>query len=194
MKKIFLLPAAALLFTLTVSAQSDVASNNKNEAKLKKEKSIVRKEEKVIRKDIRKLEGNEVGNRTKESFLADFGNIPVTKWERTSLFDKAIFAKNGKEMTAYYDADSKLVGTTSKVSFKDIPAIAQKYIDTKYRGYAKSDVIFFDDNELNETDMVMFNSRFDDADNYFVDLKKDNKEIVLKVSMNGDVSFFIQIR
>jgi hypothetical protein len=87
-----------------------------------------------------------------------------------------------------------LVGTTSPKTFTDIPVTAQKYINAKYRGYSKTNVLFFDDNELNDTNMILYGDQFDDADNYFVELRKNNKEIILQVSMNGEVSFFKQLR
>ena len=191
---LFVLSAAAVLLTVTVNAQTDVASIKKDEAKLKNERSIIKKEIKEEQKKLRKLKGKEVSSQSKQAFYGDFGNIPVTKWERTANFDEATFTKDGLVMKAYYDADSKLVGTTTHKTFADIPASAQKEINKKYQGYTKGDVIFFDDNELNETDMVMFGNQFDDADNYFVDLKKDNKEIILQVNMGGDVSFFKQMK
>ena len=97
-------------------------------------------------------------------------------------------------MSAYYDIDANLIGTTMDKTFDDLPAKAQKYINSKYGSYSKSGVIFFDDNEFNETDMVLYNQPFEDADNYFVELQKDNKEIILRVNMNGDVSFFKQLK
>jgi hypothetical protein len=97
-------------------------------------------------------------------------------------------------MKAYYDAEAKLVGTTTQKTFADLPVVAQKEINKKYKGYRTGDVIFFDDNEKNETDMIMYHMQFDDADNYFVDMKKDAKEIILKVDMGGSVSFFKQLK
>ena len=38
--------------------------------------------------------------------------------------------------------------------------------------------------------MNLFDLQFDDADNYFVELEKDNKKIVVQVNMSGDVSYF----
>jgi len=42
--------------------------------------------------------------------------------------------------------------------------------------------------------MIMFGSAFEDTDNYFVSLEKGSKEIVLKVSPEGIVSYYTQIR
>ena len=53
--------------------------------------------------------------------------------------------------------------------------------------------MFFDDNEWNETDMILYGNQFADADNYFVELKKDNKEIILQVNPIGNVSILKQL-
>jgi hypothetical protein len=194
MKRLLALSAVTFILATAGKAQITPASL-KDEIKVdNKVESNIKKEKKDVRKELRKLDGKEVSYQSKQAFYADFGNVPVSKWERTDNYDKADFTKDGQLMTAYYDADTELVGTTSAKTFSDIPASARKYIDKKYPDYIKSDVVFFKDNELNETDMIMFGDQFDDADNYFVELKKDNKAIVLQVTMSGDVSFFKQIQ
>jgi len=193
MKKLLVL-SVAVIVVATVNAQTEIASIKKEEADLKGQEAVIKKEEREVRKQLRKLEGKEVAYQSRQAFIEDFGNIPVTRWERIANYDKATFTKDGEVMAAYYDYDSKLVGTTSHKTFADVPAAARKYINAKYPGYRKTDVIFFDDNELNETDMVLYGQQFDDADNYFVSLKKDNKEIILEVNMRGSVSFFKQLK
>jgi hypothetical protein len=96
----------------------------------------------------------------------------------------------GKKMTAWYDYYENLVGTTSQVSFADLPADGQKAIKTKYKDYTVGKVIFFDDNEVNETDMILYNQQFDDADNYFVELAKEKSTMVVMVNTRGEVTFF----
>jgi hypothetical protein len=194
MKKLFVLAAATIILSATVNAQTDIAIVKKDEKDLKQQESMVKKEKKAERKELRKLEGKEPSYQAKQAFFSDFGNIPVTKWERTADYDKATFTKDGQVMKAYYDADAQLVGTTTHKTFADIPAAGQKYINTKYAGYDKGDVIFFDDNEANETDMILFDHQFEDADNYFIELKKGNKDIVLQVNTSGEVFFFTQIQ
>ena len=194
MKKLLFLSAATFILVAAVHAQTSV-DLVKNEIKSnKKQESAMKKEEREERKELKKLEGKVVSDQSKEAFYGDFGKIPVSKWGRTAYYDEATFIKDGEVMTAYYDSDSKLVGTTSQKTFADIPAAAQKSIDAKYKGYSKAAVVFFDDNEWNETDMILYGSQFADADNYFVELKKDNKKIILQVNMLGNVSLFKQLK
>lgn len=193
MKKLLILSTAVIL-AASVNAQTDIFSIKKEETNLKRQESVIKKEKREAKKEIRKLEGREVSYQSKQAFIRDFGNIPVNEWERTANYDEATFTKDGQVLTAYYDYDSKLVGTTSHTRFADIPSSAQKHINAKYHSYNKADVILFDDNELNETDMMLYGDQFKDADNYFVVLKKDNKEIILRVNMSGDVYFYKQLK
>jgi len=64
------------------------------------------------------------------------------------------------------------------------------HIKKNYSGYTPGKVILFDDNEYNDTDMELFSTVFDDEDNYFVSMENDKETIILKVKMNGNVSFF----
>jgi hypothetical protein len=194
MKRLLFTSAVTLILAAAVNAQTNKTAIKNDIASLNRQESEIKKEKREERNKLRTLNGTEVSYQAKSQFYQDFGNIVVTKWERTANFDKATFTKDGQVMTAYYDADAKLVGTTSPKTFAGIPANAQKFIDTKYNGYSKEDVILFDDNELNETDMIFYGTQFDDADNYFVELKKDNKEIILQVNMRGDVSVFKQVK
>jgi hypothetical protein len=170
-----------------VSKEKSAMSATKGELKTEK------KELKGERKALRKLEGSTVNVISKNSFYADFGNLPNVKWKRTAYFDEAIFTKDGKEMKAYYDFFGKLVGTSSYVTFADVPVLGQKEINKRYKDYTIGQVLFFDDNEFNESDMLLYNSQFDDEDNYFVELAKGNNKIVLKVNTSGVVNFFKQL-
>lgn len=195
MKKILIIPAVLLLFT-ALNAQPDIAAVKKNEKTLDQQEATIKKEKKEEHKELKKLEGNEVSYKTKQQFAIDFPQVNVTNWSRstTKIYDIATYQQNGVTLQAYYDADSKLVGTITNKTFTDLPIKAQNYINKKYAGYNKSNVILYDDNEFNSTDMMMYDIQFDDVDNYFVELTKDDKTLVLMVHMNGDVSFFKEIK
>lgn len=186
MKKLFILFAASV-FTLAANAQ--IAQVSKKQ--IHHEKHMVKKEE---RKEMRQLEGSEPTYQSKEAFLGDFGNIPNASWKRDKFFDVVTFTKDGVSQTAYYDAGSALVGTVINKSFSDLPASAQKEINKKYAGYQKGKVIMFDDNESNSTDMMLYETWFDDADNYFIELQKGTTYLILKVNMEGNVSFFKEMK
>lgn len=86
------------------------------------------------------------------------------------------------------------MGTSEKKTFSVLPSKAQVYILDKYPTYKIGEVVFFNDNEQNDTDMVLYGQSFEDADNYFVGLEKDNKTTVVKVNMSGEVSYFTEFK
>ena len=145
-----------------------------------------------LRKANRELKRNEINPsyRSREAFMRDFPGAINVNWRVTGLFEEATFDSNGITMTAFYDAGNELVGTTTEKTFTDIPMKAQEHIKKFYSDYRPFDVVMFDDNENNETDMVLYNSVFEDEDNYFVCLKNDKETIILKVNRDGDTSFF----
>ena len=153
-------------------------------------KKVFRIEKKQERKELRKIEGSITTEYVKKAFYAEWGNIPNVNFKRNNFMDEATFIKNGKEITAYYDADAKLVGTTTILPFEEVPYLGQKEIKKRYPDYEVGNVIFFNDNEANDTDMILFGVQFEDADNYFVELSKGDKKIMLQVNTQGDVFFF----
>jgi len=193
MKKLAMLFSASCFFTAFSNAQSDDASNSKSLAAIHQQASL-KKEKGSDHKKTTAINENKMSSRLKEEFNNDFGNVPITQWERTANFDEVSFSKEGQAFTAFYDNSTKLIGTTAEKTFTDLPAKAQLAINKRYRDYVVGDILFFDDNELNETDMVLYNQPFDDADNYFVELKKGNRKIVVEVDMKGDVSYFTRLK
>lgn len=217
MKKLLALSAAAFVLAASVNAQTSLAAERKEIKSYKKDLKATEKDEKAKfdkeykkdekafkketesvkkedRKELRKLKGTEVSYQAKQAFAGDFGNITPSSSERLDNFDEFTFTKDGKTMSAFYDADAKLVGTTSKISYSNLPANAQKYISEKYADYTPVDAFMYDDNEFNETDMILYGNQFDDEDTYFVELAKDNNKIVVQVSMGGEVSDFTRLK
>lgn len=152
----------------------------------------MRKERHAQKITLKALEGKDISSFSQQQFAVDFGNVTDVSWTRDAYFDKATFVNaKGGEMSAYYDNDAQLVGTTSHASFNDLPAAGQKEIRKHFSNYEQAPVIFFDDNEDNETDMILYGMQFDDADNYFIELTdKKGRPAAYKVDMSGNVAFF----
>jgi len=189
MKKLIVVSAVSFILAAAVNANATPVSSIFNLRKHDRTESVARKEKKEERKELRKLEGQQVSYQSKQQFYIDFG-MPITGSRRTGMYDEIYFNSNGVPTTAYYNVESNLIGTSSNKKFSDLPLSAQKHILSKYKGYKVENVLFFDDNSLNETDMILYKLSFEDEDNYFVELKKDNKEIILQVNMDGNTSLF----
>lgn len=185
MKKLAVLSFSALFAFLVNQSQAQVSG--------KEQANVTKKEVKAERKALRKLEGSNVSEIAKNNFITAFGNLPNVHWRRDANFDVATFTEKGQKEEAFYDSEANLVGTTITKTFTDLPAKAQKEIKSKYKDYSIGPVFLFDDNEWNETDMILYGSQFDDADNYFVELSKGNDKIVVRVDMPGFLYFFTRL-
>lgn len=180
MKKIL----AAAVVILSVSSITSMAQTaTAFQAANKKE---VKKEERAIRK-------HEVSELTLQQFKVDFPGATNVASIRNGMISEIGFIQNGVQQKAYYDMDNGLIGTTIRKQVSDLPVSAVKNIQKYYHGYNISRVILFDDNEANENDMLLYGRQFDDADNYFVELSKDDKTIILQVKLDGEVFFFQNI-
>ena len=183
MKKLLLLSVAVFVSVAVINAQTPASTLKKETKKV----STLNKKEKLEK--LKPLQGTEVSPAAKGDFSMHYGNIPVV-WKRTTNYDQVSFTSDDEQKTSYYDADAKLVGTIIQKKFEDLPDDAQATINEKYPGYKKESVVFYDDNELNTTDIVVFNKQFDDEDCFYVKLKKGNAEILVKVKQSGEVLFF----
>jgi hypothetical protein len=186
MKKLVVL-SITFLFAMTIL----LSQTQKTDKEKTKE---TKKEAKVERVALKKLEGSNVSMVAKSNFSSDFKDAKNVEWKRIDTFDKASFTnKEGQKMSAFYDIDGNLVGTTQFKTFADLPENGQKEIKAKYKDYTIGQVVFYDDNEINETDMIIYGEQFEDADNYFVELTKGTNKIVLQVKTTGEVFFFKQL-
>lgn len=186
MKKLAIVSMTVFFATSLVQVQAKEG----NKQFLKSEIENSRREIKTERKELRDIKESSVSDFSKRAFSIDFGDAQNVSWKKAISFDEADFTKDGKEMKAYYDPESNLVGTTSVKTFADIPAKAQKEIKKRYKNYKIDSVVFFNDNEDNDTDMIYGNKQFEDSDNYFVELSNPSKKIILQVNPEGEIFFF----
>ena len=191
MKKILLAGTIAVLCSVTATSMAQNATALNTEKKeLNQEKKELNKEKKAIKKQERAIENAEVSYQTKQQFPGDFPGATNVSYVRNGNMDEVWFTQNGVQYKAFYDPEARLIGTTTKKSISDLPAVAQKEIQKKYSGYKIDRVILFDDNENNDSDMMLYGQQFADADNYFVEMHKDSKQMILQVNMSGEVFYF----
>ncbi len=97
-------------------------------------------------------------------------------------------------MKAYFDNDGEMVGTSIQTNLKALPIKAQLEIAKKYGDYSVTDAILYDDNNEQISDIILYGTQMESSDNYFVELKKDNRKVILEVSPEGSVSIFKEIK
>ena len=184
-KLLFYSTAILIVLSFGTSQAQDTKKSAHNSTK-----DIVAKETKAEKKEIRKMDKNLVSDLSINAFYADFGKIPNVGWEKELGFDIALFTKDGKDYKAYYDQDSKLVGTTNVIAFADLPKKSQEEIKKHYNDYTVDKVVFFEDNDANDADMLLYGTQFSDADNYFVEMSNKTKSIVVQTNADGELFFF----
>lgn len=183
MKKLAIL-SLTFLFAVSVANGQTQTTGKENAKEVKKEK-------KTERVALKKLEGTVVSEKSKHSFNTDFSGATDVVSKRIDTYDEFAFTnKEGQKMKAFYDIDGILVGTTQIKTFGDVPVKGQQAIKKNYKDYTIGQVVFYDDNEANDTDMKLYGMQFDDKDNYFVELLKGTNKIVVQVNTEGDVFFF----
>ena len=196
MKKLVVL-SMAFFFTFSLVFGQNVKMDKEKIKETKKELKIEKRRLKTENKTFSNVQKDEASDIVKDNFYADFGNVPNVKWNRVDLYDEATFMKDGKEMRAFYDFDSHLVGTTQVKTFADLPSSAQKEIKKQYPDYSIGAVIYFDNNNSDESaeDLVLlYGIQFESQDNYFVELIKGTKKVVVQVLDSGEVFFYEDLR
>lgn len=133
---------------------------------------------------------DKVREKTVKQFEKDFPGVKEVYWEKSSVYDKADFTQHGERAHAYYNDRSILVGTIIDKQFSDLPEKARRTILEQYKNYTPEVCALYDDNEDEPGGLVLYTQTFDSWDHYFVRAKdkKTGKEIMLEVSMTGDVA------
>lgn len=185
MKNLMIYSAAILMVLSFATSQAQDTKELSHNSAMNK----VKKESKADKKEMQKMDKHDVSVLSKDAFYADFGKVSPVNWKNEDGFDVASFIKDGKEYKAFYDFNSKLVGTTTLKTFADLPDRAQQDIKKHYNDYTVDKVVFFEDYDANDTDMLLYGAQFSDVDNYFVEMSNKTKNIVLQVNSDG-VFFF----
>ena len=187
-----------LAFTLCVTSSATLfAQNEMKESKLKKDidslnkiESELTKKEKAFKKELRALESKEVSDFTKKQFKEDFKNIKYVRWAKLERSDEATFLNaNGLVSRAYYNDNSELMGTVTIKTFADLPETAQNKINEDYSDYRRILVLYYDDSNMNDAYILLFDEEISEPDTYFVELSKNGSNIVLGFSMKGELTF-----
>lgn len=193
MKKLFFISIISLGLATTGNAQTTTTTLKSEIRKDKKMGKSGKSDEHVAREELRKLEGNEVSYGSTQAFETTFPNVKPVSTERLDNFDEFDFMKDGNKVAAFYDGDSKLVATTQTKTYMDLPAKSREIIAKKYDGYNPINVLYFDDNENNNTNMILYKAQFNPEDSYFVEMSNGFKVIVLQVENDGEVNYWTRV-
>lgn len=121
-----------------------------------------------------------------QEFNTDFATAQNVTWTVNKNCQKADFEIDGVKKTAFYNLIGDFIGTTQAVDYKIIPAKIQKQIAADFKDFTVSEVIKFEANTAYNSDV--------EPTSYFVDLKSTSQEVLVKVTSDGDVKFFKQVK
>jgi hypothetical protein len=113
--------------------------------------------------------GEDVSPRAVKSFNRSFKAATEVKWTVTDNYFKADFALNGQYVSAFYDADGKMIALTRNVSSLQLPIALQADLKNNYDCYWISDVL-----EVAN----------DEGTSYYITLETADEQLTLK--SNGD--------
>jgi len=74
------------------------------------------------------------------SFNKSFKNATEVNWTISHTFYKANFALNGQYVSAYYDADGKMIALTRNISSVQLPIVLQANLKKNYENFWISDL------------------------------------------------------
>jgi hypothetical protein len=148
----------------------------------------------TVAQDNINSEGAAVNPLIKSQFETDFPNATNIDFANKKNFDEVSFTLDKEKISAYYDYNNQLIGTVEQKAFSDLPATAQKEIMKKYAGYIVTGVVKFNDNESDHTEMIQYGTSLHDEDNYFVELRGDNKTVLVKVDLSGGIDFLTTMK
>jgi hypothetical protein len=140
----------------------------------------------VFAADGGKTATTNVSSSVQQLFTSDFANATDVTWTVNKNCQKADFFVDGVQKTAFYSLAGDFLGTTQTIGYNAIPAKSQKLISDSYKGYTAKNVIVYQANEAIKTDI--------EPTTYFVDLKNNDHEVLVRVTGSGDVEFFKQVK
>ena len=188
--KIFL--SAVVCFGLFSFASAQNTQNNN--AQLTSNRDISHKLKDQNREEKREVRAVEnISSATMSLFAIDFPKAKNVSWMSTEGYTEADYNMGKSQMMAFFDFDNKLIGTAKYVDYNTLPAVALKDIAKHFKGFVAKQVLFYDDNEANETNIDMFNQSID-QDAYFALMDRGNKEIVLQILPDGEVAYFDSVK
>ena len=181
---------AIITVTFFFAMSAIQASARKDGKSMNKDLNKVNLTEKTV---MHKPGGSNINEMSEETFMNDFPNVHHVQWKINGIFDEARFIKNGKNMTAYYNDDGDLVGTTKEAEFSDLPSRCRKTINKEYKKYKIGPVIYFKDNQDNINDLILYGVQIHSPESWLVELKGRSENIVVQAFRDGQVSYYTRM-
>jgi len=118
--------------------------------------------------------GDEVSPRAIQSFNSSFKNATEVNWTISNNFYKVNFAMSGQYVSAFYDADGKMIALTRNISSLQLPIALQAELKKSYDGYWISDVL---------------ETATEDGTSYYITLETADTQLILKSNSDSWSTF-----
>lgn len=186
---------ALIACTTMARAQSDeppdiTSQFQQDKTELRHDRKMVR-EVREEKEEIREL--NNIPEAVSQKFKDNFSKAQNVAWSAPEGFYEVDFTLKNKPESAYYDYNGHLIGIGHFLTYGDLPAKARKRIARDYKGYTPVRTMFYDDNEDNYINMLVFEQPID-RDSYITELKKGKHHVVLQIDTDGEVSLFSTVK
>jgi Putative beta-lactamase-inhibitor-like, PepSY-like len=114
----------------------------------------------------------------KDAFTKNFPGITVEKWDNEDGNYEAEFTKDGKKMSAVFDAKGAWMETETDIEIKDLPAPVAAYIKEHYKGAAikEAAIIKTSKGEMYEAEVNRKDLLFDKQGNFIKEAAADDND------------------
>ena len=117
---------------------------------------------------------SKVNSQAKIKFTNQYSEAENVTWSSSRRFNKATFSKNGVVMTAFYNRQNDYVATTQIVEITALAPNAIKKLIKQFPGYQMGEIV-----------------KYKGADEvYFVNLKNEKENFLVKITPDASVSFY----
>lgn len=136
---------------------------------------------------------NFINNETSTSYAAQnsfdalYHNAENVTWSNVDGYHKASFTLEGVKKSAFFNAQGEYVATTQYISGNMLPAATLEKLKNVYKDYTLGEVLLFETNGAQSTYIFSNN---EESNYYFASLRKDDNQIVVKISSRNEISFF----
>jgi len=110
---------------------------------------------------------------------SSFKKSTQTKWVEKDQYRQAAFLFKNKAAYAFYSTANDLIGFGFQLNQQDMPEVVSEVLKAKYSDWSVMEAMTFIET--------------DGDNNYFVRVKKDNKQLALKITPAGKTSVFARM-
>lgn len=125
-------------------------------------------------------EGEKVNEKVRAAFTSDFSAASNVNWEKTKDYYFATFTINQIEVSAAYDEEGELVGTSRVMEVSQLPISISMALAKKYAGYNAGHKAI----ELN----------FEGDTRYYLTVVNEKQILKLKCTVNGNIEVESKIK